>query len=313
MALLISEEQTRKLIDMSQALKVVEQMFRDRALGKVRIIPRQRLRGANRQLNFMAAWQSDSDMFCIRAYVGSSNTITLYSGGTGKLLAIFNARYLSALRTGAASGVAARYLAPANAEVLGLIGIGRQARFQVEAIACSRPLREVTVYGRNPKKAGTFVRSLGRELSIPVTAVSSLQEVEARADILVVATDATEPVVGGERIKEDVLVVSMGANGANKHEVSTDLIRRMDLVVTDDLPTARSGSGDLIAACDAGMIRWENVFALEKILANGLKGTPPKRIFFQSNGIPDEDLAVARYVFEQARRKRVKARKVAEI
>ena len=147
MALIISEPQTRKLIDMPMALKVVEGMFRDRAMGKVRSLPRRRLKASQKQLNMMAAWQQDWDLICLRSYAGDANTITLFNGRSGLIQAIINMGYLSSLRTGAATGVAAKYLAPATAKTVGLIGPGWQAAFQVEAIASACRIERVIVFG----------------------------------------------------------------------------------------------------------------------------------------------------------------------
>ena len=313
MALIIDEKLTRKLIDMPRALKVVEKIFHDRAAGKVRSLPRRRLKSSQKQLNVMASWQAECDLICLRAYAGEANTITLYNGRTGKIQAVINMAYLSSLRTGAASGVAAKFLAPAGAQVLGVIGPGWQATFQVEAIVHSCAVRQVLVFGRDPKKRKEFIRQMSKELSVEWKEISSIEEIEAESDILVVATDSSSPVTDGTRFKDEVLVVSMGANQAVKHEISGDLIRRMDLVVTDDLPTAQTDSGDLIAACQAGIVRWEDVIPLEKIVAEGAPQPRSKRILFQSNGIADEDLAVGQYVLEQVRRNRVKVRKVSEI
>lgn len=313
MASIIGEKETRKLIDMPRAVKAVERIFRDRAAGKVRSLPRRRLKGSEKQLNIMASWHADSDLLCLRAYAGASNTITLYSGRTGEIRAILNAAYLSSLRTGAASGVAAKYLAPAKTDVLGIIGPGWQATFQVEAIVHACAVRQVSVYGRNPKKSRAFIKEMSRRLSVEFKESSSLEELEAESDILVLATDAAAPLSDGARLKPEVLVISMGANQPVKHEVSAELIKRMDLIVTDDLPTAETDSGDLIAACAQGIIRWEEVIPLEKIVAEGPPAPRPERILFQSNGIADEDLAVGRYVWEQARRKKAKVKSVSEI
>jgi ornithine cyclodeaminase/alanine dehydrogenase-like protein (mu-crystallin family) len=313
MASIIGEKETRKLIDMPRAVKTVEQIFRDRAAGKMRSLPRRRLKGREKQLNIMASWHAGSDLLCLRAYAGASNTITLYSGRTGEIRAILNAAYLSSLRTGAASGVAAKYLAPAKTKVLGIIGPGWQATFQVEAIAHACDFREILVYGRNPKKTQAFIKEMSKRVAVKFTASSSLEKLEAESDIFVLATDAAAPLCDGARLKPEVLVISMGANQPVKHEVSAELIKRMDLIVTDDLPTAQTDSGDLIAACAQGIIRWEEVIPLEKIVAAGSPAPRPERILFQSNGIADEDLAVGRYVWEQAHRKKIGIRKVSEI
>ncbi len=313
MALIIGEKETRKLIDMPRALQVVEKIFHDRAAGKLRSLPRRRLKGSEKQLNVMASWQADWDLICLRAYAAEANTITLYSGRTGEIRAIIHMGYLSSLRTGASSGVAAKYLAPPRTEVLGLIGPGWQATFQVEAIVRSCPVRQVMVFGRNPRKTKEFIRQMRKELSVEWKESPSLEETEAESDILVVATDSTAPLIDGSRTKDEVLVISMGANQAVKHEVSGNLIRRMDLVVTDDLATAQNDSGDLIAACKEGILRWDDVVPLERIVAEGRPATRPKKILFQSNGIADEDLAVGRYVLDQARRKKIRLKAVREI
>lgn len=314
MALIIGEKETRKLIDMPRALKVVEKIFHDRAAGKLRSLPRRRLKGSEKQLNIMAAWQADWDLLCLRTYAGASNTVTLYNGRTGQIQAVVNMAYLSSLRTGAASGVAAKYLAPPRTEVLGLIGPGWQATFQVEAIVHACQARQVLVYGRNPRKTKEFIRQMSKAVQVEWKEVPSIEEIEAESDILVVATDSSSPLTDGVRLKDEVLVISMGANQLVKHEISGGLIQRMNLIVTDDLPTAQTDSGDLIAACDQGIIRWENVIPLEKIVAAGGAPAPrPKKILFQSNGIADEDLAVGRYVLDQARRKKIRLKAVREI
>jgi ornithine cyclodeaminase len=221
--------------------------------------------------------------------------------------------YLSSLRTGAATGVAAKYLAPQNAKTLGIIGPGWQATFQVEAVAHACAIQKIVVFGRTPKKRNQFIKQMSKLVNAEWTESSSVDEVEAEADILVVSTDSTTPVANGANLKEEVLVASIGANQTVKHEVSNDLIGRMDLIVTDDLATAQGDSGDLIAACAAGVTSWEKIVPLEKIVAGGAPAPRPKRILFQSNGIADEDLAVGTYVLQQAKRKKLRTRQVAEI
>ena len=310
MALVLGEKETRKLIDMTRALKVVEKIFHDRATGKVRSLPRRRLSGRSRQLNVMAAWHSDWDLICLRAYMGGANTITLYNGRSGEISLVLNARYLSSLRTGAASGVAAKRLAPRNARVMGLIGTGKQAMFQLEAIARACPLKRVLGFSRNGKKRRDFIARMGKVHSTDLRESSSIEEIEEESDIIVLATNSTSSVMDGSRVKSEVLIITMGANSSARHEVSTELIRRMDLVVTDDLPTAQTCSGDLIAACDSGILKWEDIVPLERIVSDERVTIHPQRILFQSNGIADEDLAVGRYVLDQVRRKNIKLKSI---
>jgi ornithine cyclodeaminase/alanine dehydrogenase-like protein (mu-crystallin family) len=253
------------------------------------------------------------DLLCLRAYAGASNTVTLYSGRTGQIQAIIDMGYLSSLRTGAATGVAAKYLAPPNARTLGVIGPGWQATFQVEAVANTCPIGRVVVWGRTPRRRRDFVKEMSKLVEAEWREANSVGDVEAEADILIVATDATTPIVHGVHLKEEVLIASIGANSSVKHEVTTDLIRHMNYIVTDDLPTARVDSGDLIAACEFGILRWDGIVPLDSVVAHGAPASRPKRILFQSNGIADEDLATGKYVLDQAKRKKLKLREIAEI
>jgi ornithine cyclodeaminase len=313
MAVIISEPQTRKLIEMPQAVAVVDKMFRDRSAGKLRNVPRRRLKGSEKQLNMMAAWHHDSDLICLRAYAGGANTISLYHGRKGGIEAIINMGYLSSLRTGAATGIAAKYLAPKNSKVLGVIGPGWQATFQVEAVVAVCPIEQIVVYGRTPKRRKEFVKQMSKVVKADWKEVDSVDDAEAAADILVVSTDSSTPVATGAALKEEVLVASIGANSMVKHEVAQNLIRRMDLIVVDDIAAAKADSGDLVEACQTRIARWEDIMPLEKFVAEGAPEPRPKRIFFQSNGIADEDLAVGKYVLDQAKRKKIKLKSVSEI
>jgi ornithine cyclodeaminase/alanine dehydrogenase-like protein (mu-crystallin family) len=313
MALIISEPQTRKLIDMPRAIELLEKMFRERAAGKTRSIPRRRLKGSEKQLNVMAAWDQKTDLICLRSYAAEANTITLYHGKKGGIQAIINMGYLSSLRTGAATGVAAKYLAPANSRTLGIIGAGWQATFQVEAIAKTCAIERVVVYNRTPKRRKEFIKQMSKIVAADWQEAPSLEQLEGESDILVVSTDSTSPVAEGRNLREEILVASIGANSAVKHEVSSNLMRQMDLIVTDDLATAKGDSGDLIEACQTQLLRWDDIVPLEKFVAAGGTKTRPKRILFQSNGIADEDLAVGRFVFEQAKRKKLRLKQVTEI
>jgi len=312
MAVIISEPQSRKLINMSQAVSQVDKIFRDRAAGKMRNVPRRRLKGSDKQLNMMAAWNQDSDLICLRSYAAGANIITLFHGGKGGIQAIVNMAFLSSLRTGAATGVAAKYLAPVNSKVLGIIGPGWQATFQVEAVMETCDIEQIVVWGRVPKRRKDFIKQMSKTVKADWKEVDSVEECEGLSDILVVSTDSTTPVANGNNLKDDVLVASIGANATVKHEVSNSLIRRMDLIVTDDIGAAKADSGDLVEACQTGIARWEDIVALDKIVAGGVPQPRPKRVLFQSNGIADEDLAVGKFVLDQAKRKKIKLRKLTE-
>jgi ornithine cyclodeaminase/alanine dehydrogenase-like protein (mu-crystallin family) len=314
MTFIIDEKTTRKLIDMPRALTVVEKVFHDNGRGKVRRLFRQRLRGRQKGLNIMAAWHADWDMFCMRYYTGKlTSSMSLHSGRTGEFLALMNASYLAPLRTAATSGVAAKYLAPPKARVLGIIGPGRQATYHVEALALSAPLDTVLYYGRNPERKKKFVRAAGGQIRAELKEAASCEEVEALSDIIAVCTDSKSPILNGRGLKDRALVLSIGANQVLKHEVSNDFIRRMDLIVTDDIPTAQADSGDLIAAHAAAALDWQRVVTLDQVVAGKKLEPRPPRILFQSNGVGDDALAVGRFVLSAIRRKRVRVTRTSRI
>ena len=313
MTLIIDEKTTKKLIDMPRALTVVEKVLSERAAGKVRRLPRNRLSGDGRSLNIMSSWHANRDIFCMRFYTGKTSSISLHSGRTGRFLALINASYLAPLRTGATSGVAAKYLAPSAAQVLGVIGPGHQAIFQAEAVVLSAPVHTVLVYGRNAARRKRFISAMRRKIGAEFKETSSLEEIEAQSDIIVLATLSKAPILEGNLLKDDVLVISIGANQAVKREVSNNLIRRMDLIVTDDVPTAQMDSGDLIAAHDAGIVDWEKVLPLDRVVVEHDPINRPRKILFQSNGIADDALAVSHYVLNAIRRKRVKVTSLSAI
>jgi ornithine cyclodeaminase/alanine dehydrogenase-like protein (mu-crystallin family) len=314
MTYIIDEKTTRKLIGMPRALTVVEKVFRDHAAGKVRRMFRQRLRGKQKGLNIMAAWHADWDLFCMRYYTGKlTSSMSLHDGRTGEFLALMNASYLAPLRTAATSGVAAKYLAPANARVLGIIGTGRQATYHAEAIALRAPVETVLFYGRNPERKKKFVRTVGGKIRAKLKEAASCEEVEASSDIIAVCTISNAPILDGRLLKEQALILSIGANQVVKHEVTSDFIRRMDLIVTDDIPTAKADSGDLVAAHLAGALDWDKVVTLDQVVAGKKLQPRPARILFQSNGVGDDALAVGRFVLSAIRQKRVKVAQTSRI
>jgi len=313
MAFIIDEKTTKKLIDMPRALTLVEKVLRERAAGKVRRMPRNRLTGNGRSLNIMSGWHANWDLFCMRFYTGKTSSISLHSGRSGQFLALINASYLAPLRTGATSGVAAKYLAPAKPQALGVIGTGLQAAFQVEAIVLSTPVQTVLVYGRNQKRRKRFISTMRRKVRVEFVEAASLENIEAQSDIIVLATLSKAPILDGNFLKDDVLVISIGANQVVKREVSNNLIRRMDLIITDDGPTAQIDGGDLIAAHDAGIVDWEKVLPLDRVVVEHDPINRPRKILFQSNGITDDALAVSHYVLNAVRRKRVKVTSLSAI
>ncbi len=307
MALLLTEEDVRALLPMTLALEAVEECFVRQANGDVAVEPRRRIEFAERAfLHSMAAADRAGGYFGAKLYTTGRGParflVLLYSAETSHLLALIEADGLGQLRTGAASGIATKYLARPEARTLGMIGTGYQARTQLEAIAAVRRIDSVRAYGRDPERRSEFAREMSAKLGLAVEAVESAERVVRGADIIVTATSASRPVLEGKWLAEGAHLNAMGANWAHKREIDDDAVRRAALIVVESVEQAKLEAGDLIQAFAGDSARWRAVRELGGIVAGRAPGrTSAKEItLFKSVGIAAWDVAVAARVYETA-------------
>ena len=206
MALLLSEAEVKSILTMPLAQEAVESAFQRLADGIAVVHPRQRLHLPGKSyLHYMAAGDGVSGYMGLKIYTSSREglrfLVPLFDAQSGDLVALLEADYLGQMRTGAASGVATKLMARADARVAGIIGTGLQARTQLEAIAQVRKLEKVRAYGRDQKRREQFAQEMTARLGVPVTAVSSGEEAVRDADIVITSTTATNPVVEGRWLK----------------------------------------------------------------------------------------------------------------
>jgi ornithine cyclodeaminase/alanine dehydrogenase-like protein (mu-crystallin family) len=181
-------------------------------------------------------------------------------------------------------------LAPDKPLDVAFLGSGFQALSQHAAISVVRPMARARVWSRTEEKRRRFAEITGAQ------AVESAADACERADVIVTATFAKDPVVPSEVVKEDALILAMGANAANRREIPDDLVRRARIVV-DDIEQCRIEAGDLILAG----IDWSKVDTLADLVAKNPKAGEGRRLtVFKSVGLGLEDVAVAAFVFEQA-------------
>jgi ornithine cyclodeaminase/alanine dehydrogenase-like protein (mu-crystallin family) len=229
--------------------------------------------------------------------------VTLFSVESGDLVALIEADFLGQMRTGAASGVATRYLARENARTLGIIGTGLQARTQLQAIAQVRKLDGIRVFGRDAERRERFAEEMSDALKIPVTAAASAEDAVRDADIVVTSTTSTAPVLEGRWLKPGVHINAIGANFPQKRELDARAVERCDVIVVDSRAQSKLESGDLIHVFGEDAARWAGVKELAEIAAGKATGrTSPNQItLFKSNGIATEDIVAAGRIFEIAR------------
>lgn len=307
MALLLREVEVEQLLTMEDALEAVEEAFRGWGEGRAVNRPRVRVRVPHGFLHLMPAAALDEGVMGFKSYstvVGhrARFLVVLFGAETGDVLALIEADRLGQVRTGAASGVAAKYLAREDSRVLGLLGAGYQAETQLEAVCRVRPIERVKVYSRTPERREEFAERMGQRLDVEIRPASSAQEAVEGADVVVTITTAYEPVLKGEWLSPGVCVLAAGSNHWLRRELDTEAIRRADRVVVDDLEQAKVECGDLLPAIERGALRWEQVRELKDVVA----GIVPGRLhdeeitLFESQGIALEDVAVGACVLRKA-------------
>ena len=312
MALVLSEDDVRILLDMPTALDAVEESFRRQAAGEGWSQPRRRLELPDRVLlNYMVAADRKGGWMGAKLYSvarGAAQFIVLlYRVGTGELVALIEADTLGQMRTGAASGIATKYMSRSDARLVGIIGTGWQARAQLEAVAQVRKLERVRAFGRDPLRRANFCRDMSERLAIPVTPATSAEEAVREAEIVITATTAVKPVVSGEWLAPGAHVNAMGSNMAHKHELESDAVGRATIIAVDSIEQAKIEAGDLIHAFGEDAARWSGVRELAEIVSGKLPGrnSPTDITLFKSNGIATWDIAVAARIFERAEKEGV--------
>ncbi len=302
--LLVRESEVEAALTMERALQAVEAAFRDWAYGRATNSPRQRVHTPQGTLHLMgAAWHSKG-YIGYKAYfsfpAGTRFQVVLASASSGQLLALMEADTLGRIRTGAASGVATRYLAREDATRVALIGTGHQAATQLQAVCAVRPIQQVYAFSRTPERLHAFCEQMQSQLNIPVQPVSSVEEAVREADIVITITTAREPFLTGAMLRTGMHINAAGANSLARRELDTHAVGRCDRIVVDDPQQARLEAAELILPIETRRLSWERVHPLAAIVGGLLpaRQSPEEITLFKSLGIALEDVAVAAAVYE---------------
>lgn len=307
MALLLSEADVRSILTMPMALDAVEEIFRRLADGRAMLHPRHRLDLPHKGfLHYMAAADIEGGYSGLKIYTSVRGAlrfmVPLYRSATGELAALIEADYMGQMRTGAASGMATKFMARQDARIAGIIGTGLQARTQLEAVAAVRRLELIRAYGRDPQRRAAFAEEMSGRLKVRVEAAASAEEAVREADIIITATQSSKPVLEGAWVPQGAHINAIGANFPQKRELDEEAVRRCGIIVADSREQSRLEAGDLIQVLGEDPARWSSVRELADIVSGKLAGrTHPHQVtLFKSNGVAVEDIAVAARVFEYA-------------
>jgi len=304
----ISESEVRKVFTLPLAIEAVETISKRQAHGEVLVHSRRRFElPSGAFFHYMAAADVPECLVATKqyTYVGGrlKFLVCLFSTESGDLLALIEADVLGQVRTGAASGVATKYLARADAKTAAIIGTGGQARTQLGAIAAVRPLESVWVYGRDAERRTKFAAEMSAKLGIQVRAAASAEEATRDAAIVCTATTASQPVTSAENIAPGTHINAVGANHIKKRELDARTVAKCDRIFVDSIEQSRLEAGDLVLAFAADEKRWDSVRELSSLVAGICAGrTDESHItLFKSNGIAAWDLAAALCVYRLAK------------
>lgn len=215
---------------------------------------------------------------------------------TGAPLAVLDGAMLTAMRTGAASGVATRLLARPDATSLAVIGAGAQAPWQVRAVLAARPIRSVRIHAPSAGRREALAAALADELgpAVAVAATESAREAVRDADVVCCATTASQPVVDAEWIAPGAHVNGVGAFRLGMVELPPALFARATLVAVDELGAARAEAGDVVAAIEAGAIGEEQIVEIGRVAPDWVNARDPAAVtVFKSVGLAVQDVAAA--------------------
>ncbi len=306
MALLLTENEVVELFPMQLAIERVQASFIAQSHRVAVNRARERIFLPGLSLHYMAAALPEENVLGMKIYtVAGGNfrfVVLLFDAGRGDLLAIMEADQLGRIRTGAASGVATKFMARSDATKVGLIGTGRQARTQLEAVARVRPITGARVFGRNRDRLSEFCREMSGKLQFPVEAADSAEAAVRFAEILITATTASEPVVQGDWIQPGTHLNIIGANMPVRREVDSRTLERAGTIAVDSLEQAKKEAGDLIHGLAGRTEGWDSLAELHSIVAGVRPGrsAPGEITIFKSCGIALWDVAAASVIYREA-------------
>jgi alanine dehydrogenase len=305
MTLLLTEAEVSELLDMNSTLTAVEAILRQHAEGRATNHARRRASLPTGGLNVMFAGAPEIGALGLKAYTvakgGARFYTMLFDPETGELLSILQSDKMGQLRTGAASGVATKYLAREDAKTLGLYGTGWQAESQLEAIAAVKDLDRVIVYSRKEESRKAFAGKMGERLGMEVETTHSPEEPAAQ-DIVTTVTSSKEPVLFGEWIKPGTHINVAGSNSLLKTEIDRETVKRASFVCVDSKEELGLEAGDLFESLESGALLPEAVYELGSVVAGHHPGRrfPHDITVFASQGLALEDMAAARIVYDRA-------------
>jgi len=306
MALFLSENDVKQLLTVGMAMEAVESAHRDLALGQAQDTPRARTRLPQTALHILQGALPAQGVLGYKAYTsnrsGNRFLVHLFDAASGRLRAMIEADYLGMIRTGAASGVAAKWLARPEAKVAGVFGAGWQAEGHVRAICEALPLECVKVFARQADKLAAFCQRLSEQTGVRVVPAASAEEAVRDSDLLGTVTTAAQPLFDAVWLSPGTHINAAGSNALIRQELSEATLRRCGLIAVDTVATALAEAGDLLPLLEKGRLQPRQMVELGEVIIGRQPGreSAEQITVFESQGLAIQDLAVALRVLAAA-------------
>lgn len=317
--LLLPEADVKDLVSMEEAIKAVEEAFKEKALSRVQMPPKIYLFYENGDLRVMPCYLKSMKISSVkivnvhpRNYEKNLPTvmamIMLVDPDTGFPKAIMGGTYLTSLRTGAAGAVAAKYLARKDSKVLSFIGAGVQAKMQLLGLSkVFSKIEKIKIFDIRTEALTAFSNFVERYVpgKFSLDTASSVREAVEDADIIVTSTPSRSPIVMNEWVGEGVHFNCIGADAPGKQELDSMILKRATKIVVDDIEQAIH-SGEINVPISQGLIKKEDIYGeLGEIVAGFKKGRENdwEITVFTSTGLAIQDAVVATLAYEAAIRK----------
>lgn len=304
----LDAEAIRRAVPIDRLIDAVEAAYRDVAAerdrsplrshvdladGSLLIMPGVREGGAGATVKLVTVMPNNA----ARGLPTIQALVVWIEAATGRPLAIVDGATMTAMRTGAASGVATRILARTDAETLTIIGAGAQAEWQVRAVLAVRAIRRVHVVGRDAERTAAFADRMAAAVGVPVTAASDREAAVRDADVICCATTSSEPVFDAAWIRPGAHVNGIGAFRIGMVELPPGLFARAVMVAVDARHAAVAEAGDLVAALEQGLVAEEDLVEIGSVAPDWAATRDPGAITaFKSVGLAIQDVAATELI-----------------
>lgn len=317
MALFLSKSQVSSLLSMRECINAVEEAFRELALGTA-TMPRR----VSLPVPAQGGWLGVMPAFLLNAGALTTKIVTVYPDNvrahnlpnvlatvvlnnvqTGRVEAVMDGSQITAMRTGAVSGVATKYLARVSANRVGLFGAGVQARKQLQAMREVRKVESVNVYDTDRELANSLALEASAEGGVTVSVANSADEVVQDSDIIVTATTSSTPVFNGHLLKPGTHINAIGSFTPSTREVDSETVSTSKIVV-DSTEAVLEEAGDILIPLKERVIRPQNIWAeLGEVVTGRKRGrtSEEEKTLFKSVGLGIQDAAVAKLALQKAR------------